>query len=90
MTLIPLAGAMAPSQTAIIAPTPRAKGAKPEEIYRAWLELAEQRISAEQVLIGGHTVQPGEAASTTNGALWADVQNPVHFPTNTSPDSTFG
>lgn len=69
MTLIPLAGANAPSQTAIIAPTLRAKGAKPEEIYRAWLEIAEQRISAEQVLIGGHVVQPGEAASTTNGAL---------------------
>ena len=28
--------------------------------------------------------------TTTNGALWVDVQNPVHFPTNTSPDSTFG
>ena len=69
MTLIPLAGASAPSQTAIVAPTQRAKGAKPEEIYRAWLEIAEQRISAEQVLIGGHTVQHGEAASTTNGAL---------------------
>lgn len=69
MTLIPLAGASAPSQTAIVAPTQRAKGAKPEEIYRAWLEIAEQRISAEQVLIGGHVVQPGEQASTTNGAL---------------------
>lgn len=71
MTLIPLAGAMAPSQTAIIAPSPRAKGTKPEEIYRAWLEIAEQRIAAEQVLIGGHTVQPGEVASTTTGALSA-------------------
>lgn len=69
MTLIPLAGANAPSQTAIVAPTQRAKGAKPEEIYRAWLEIAEQRISAEQVLVSGHTVQPAEAASTTNGAL---------------------
>lgn len=69
MPLIPLAGAMAPSQTAIVAPSPRAKGAKPEEIYRAWLEIAEQRISAEQILIGGHVIQPGEAASTTNGAL---------------------
>lgn len=69
MTLIPLAGAAAPSQTAIVAPTQRAKGAKPEEIYRAWLEIAEQRIAAEQVLISGHTVQPDEAASATNGAL---------------------
>ena len=69
MTLIPLGGAMAPSQTAIIAPSPRAKGAKPDEIYRAWLEIAEERISAEQALIGGHTIQPAEAASTTNGAL---------------------
>lgn len=71
MTLIPLAGAAAPSRTAIVAPTQRAKGAKPEEIYRAWLEIAEQRIAAEQVLIGGHTVQPDEAASTSNGALSA-------------------
>ncbi len=71
MTLIPLAGATAPPQTAIVAPTPRAKGAKPEEIYRAWLEIAEQRISGEQVLIGGHVVQPSEAASTSNGALSA-------------------
>ncbi|MGE0532889.1 MAG: hypothetical protein AB7G40_12635 [Hyphomonadaceae bacterium] len=69
MTLIPLAGAVAPSQTAIVAPTQRAKGAKPEEIYRAWLEIAEQRIAAEQVLISDHTVQPDEAASATNGAL---------------------
>ncbi|MFN3464109.1 MAG: hypothetical protein ACK4X1_08530 [Terricaulis sp.] len=69
MTLVPLAGATAPSQTAIVAPTQRAKGAKPEEIYRAWLEIAEQRIAAEQVLISGHTVQPDEAASATNGAL---------------------
>lgn len=71
MTLIPLAGATAPSQTAIVAPTPRAKGAKPEEIYRAWLEIAEQRIAAEQALIDGHTIRPGEQASTTNGALSA-------------------
>ena len=69
MTLIPLAGATAPSQTAIVAPTPRANGAKPEEIYRAWLEIAEQRIAAEQVLVGGHVVQSGEQASTANGAL---------------------
>ncbi len=69
MTLIPLAGAMAPSQTAIVAPSPRAKGAKPEEIYRAWLEIAEPRISAEQILISGHALQPAELASTTNGAL---------------------
>ncbi|MBX3430377.1 MAG: hypothetical protein KF779_12425 [Hyphomonadaceae bacterium] len=71
MTLIPLGGATSPSQTAIVAPTPRAKGAKPEEIYRAWLEIAEQRISAEQVLIGGHAIQHGEQASTSNGALSA-------------------
>lgn len=71
MTLIPLAGATAPSQTAIVAPTQRGQGAKPEEIYRAWLEIAEQRIAAEQVLISGHTVQPAEAAATTNGALSA-------------------
>lgn len=69
--LIPLGGAAAPSQAAIVAPSPRAKGAKPEEIYRMWLEIAEQRISAEQVLIGGHSVQPDEAASATKTGLSA-------------------
>lgn len=69
--LIPLGGAGAPSQAAIIAPSPRAKGAKPEEIYRTWLEIAEQRISAEQVLIGGHTIQPDEAASASKTGLSA-------------------
>ncbi len=69
--LIPLGGATAPSPAAIIAPSPRAKGAKPEEIYRAWLEIAEHRIAAEQVLIGGHTIQPEEPASASNGGLSA-------------------
>lgn len=62
--LIPLGGKVAPAQAAIVAQSPRAKAAKPEEIYRAWLEIAEHRIAAEQVLIGGHTIQPGEAAAT--------------------------
>ncbi len=65
--LIPLSGSGATQQAAIIAPSPKAKGAKPEEIYRAWLEIAEHRIGAEQVLIGGYTVQPGEAAATNGG-----------------------
>lgn len=59
--LIPLGGAMEPTQAAIVAQSPRAKAAKPEEIYRAWLEIAEQRIAAEQALIGGRTVAAGEA-----------------------------
>jgi hypothetical protein len=61
--LIPLrGGAGDTAPVAIVAQSPRTKAAKPEEIYRAWLEIAEQRISAEQVLISGHTVQPNEAA----------------------------
>ncbi|MEZ5957405.1 MAG: hypothetical protein R3C27_09380 [Hyphomonadaceae bacterium] len=60
--LIPLRGAGETAPAAIVAQSPRAKAAKPEEIYRAWLEIAEQRIAAEQVLISGHTVQPKEAA----------------------------
>jgi uncharacterized repeat protein (TIGR01451 family) len=28
--------------------------------------------------------------TTTNGAYWALVDNPTYFPTNTSPESTFG
>jgi len=61
--LIPLRGAGETAPVAIVAQSPRSKAAKPEEIYRAWLEIAEHRIAAEQVLIGGHTVQPNEAAS---------------------------
>lgn len=68
--LISLGGAVEHRQAAIVAQSPRAKAAKPEEIYRAWLELAEQRIAAEQILLGGHAVAPGEAA-TANGALGA-------------------
>jgi|GEM_PF-2961301 len=65
--LIPLSGSSETQQAAIIAPSPRAKGAKPEEIYRTWLEIAEHRIGAEQVLIGGYTVRPNEAAATSGG-----------------------
>ncbi|ANP47194.1 hypothetical protein [Candidatus Viadribacter manganicus] len=64
---IPLSGSTETQQAAIIAPSTRAKGAKPEEIYRAWLEIAEHRIGAEQVLVGGYTVQPGEAAAASGG-----------------------
>lgn len=60
--LIPLAGAGEMAPAAIVAQSPRAKAAKPEEIYRAWLEIAEQRIAAEQVLLNGHSMQPNEAA----------------------------
>ncbi|MBL8546892.1 MAG: hypothetical protein JNL81_10530 [Hyphomonadaceae bacterium] len=71
--LIPLSGGSAtPSQAAIVAPSPRAKGAKPEEIYRTWLEIAEQRIAAEQILIGGHTIladEPANAAKTGVSAV---------------------
>lgn len=69
--LIPLGGAITPSQAAIVAPSPRAKGAKPEEIYRGWLEIAEHRVAAEQILIGGQTVQPDEAASASKAGLSA-------------------
>lgn len=69
--LIPLGGAGAPSQTAIIAPSPRAKGAKPEEIYRMWLEIAEPRIAAEQVLLGGAVVQPGEQSDNAKAGVSA-------------------
>lgn len=68
--LIPLAGAGEASPAAIVAQSPRAKAAKPEEIYRAWLELAEQRIAAEQTLLSGYTVKAEEAA-TGNDALSA-------------------
>lgn len=66
--LISIGGGGQPARAAIVAPSTHAKGAKPEEIYRAWLEIAKQRIAAEQILIGGHVVQPGEAAGAS-GAL---------------------
>jgi hypothetical protein len=28
--------------------------------------------------------------TTTNGAYWTQIDNPAYFPTNTSPDSTYG
>lgn len=68
--LISLGGTVEHRQAAIVAQSPRAKAAKPEEIYRAWLELAEQRIAAEQILLGGHVIANGEAV-TANGALAA-------------------
>jgi hypothetical protein len=71
--LIPLSGSGEHRQAAIVAQSPRAKAAKPEEIYRAWLELAEHRIAAEQVLLGGHTIKPGEAAAA-GGALAAVLE----------------
>jgi hypothetical protein len=61
--IIPLRGASETAPVAIVAQTPRTKAAKPEEIYRAWLEIAEQRIGAEQTLIGGHTITASEAAT---------------------------
>lgn len=61
--LIPLSGSGEHTHAAIVAQSPRAKAAKPEEIYRAWLELAEHRIAAEQVLLGGRTIKPDEAAT---------------------------
>ena len=58
-------------QAAIVAQSPRAKAAKPEEIYRAWLELAEARIAAEQILIGGLTIGADDTATASGGALSA-------------------
>lgn len=45
---------------AIVAEAARGKGAKPEEIYRAWLELAEARIAGEQALVAGYTLTLGD------------------------------
>ncbi len=66
--LIPLGGRAAePARTAIVAEASRVKAAKPEEIYRGWLEIADQRIGAEQVLLNGYTVVTNEAAATSGG-----------------------
>lgn len=55
---------------AIVIQTGRARAAKPEEIYQAWLQLAEARIGAEQTLLNGYALAnadqatPGEAELT--------------------------
>jgi len=56
-------GADAGQPAAIVIQTGRAKGAKPEEIYRAWLDLAEARIAGEQVLLGGYALAAGDQAT---------------------------
>jgi len=53
-------GAGERQQAAIVIQSGRAKGAKPEEIYRAWLELAEARIAGEQTLLGGYALAAGD------------------------------
>ncbi|PZO52456.1 MAG: hypothetical protein DCF16_09140 [Alphaproteobacteria bacterium] len=53
-------GAGAGQPAAIVIQAGRAKGAKPEEIYRAWLELAEARIAGEQVVLGGYALAAGD------------------------------
>lgn len=55
-------GADAGQPAAIVAEASRGKGAKPEEIYRAWLELADARIGAEQTLLGGYTLHLADQA----------------------------
>lgn len=61
------AGSSASQPAAIVIQTGRAKAAKPEEIYQAWLQLAEARIPAEQTLLNGYALAnadqatPGEA-----------------------------
>jgi hypothetical protein len=54
--LVPLGGGSSPQPAAIVAQAARSRGAKPEEIYRAWLELAEPRIAAEQTLLNGYAL----------------------------------
>lgn len=59
-------GSGASQPAAIVIQTGRAKAAKPEEIYQAWLQLAEARIPAEQTLLNGYALAadqatPGEA-----------------------------
>lgn len=58
--VVSLRGAGQP--VSIVAEAARGKGARPEEIYRAWLEIAEARIGAEQVLIGGYALAAGDQA----------------------------
>jgi len=60
-------GSSASQPAAIVIQSGRAKAAKPEEIYQAWLQLAEARIPAEQTLLNGYALAaadqptPGEA-----------------------------
>lgn len=56
---------------AIVSEAARGKGAKPEEIYRAWMELAEARIAGEQLLVSGYTLTLGDQGVTGERELIA-------------------
>lgn len=56
---------------AIVSEAARGKGAKPEEIYRAWMELAEARIAGEQLLVSGYTLTLGDQGVTGERELVA-------------------
>lgn len=70
-SLLPPAGGFEPARAAIVRELPGTKGAKPEEVYRAWLELIEQRIAGEQLLSSGYTVQNVEKQTPGDGGLFA-------------------
>lgn len=56
-------GTGASQPAAIVIQSGRAKAAKPEEIYQAWLQLAEARIPAEQTLLNGYALANGDQAA---------------------------
>lgn len=64
---IPLAG------PAIVAEAHRARAGKPEEIYRAWLELAPARPAAEQMVLSGYTLHLADQQIAGEGELFAVV-----------------
>lgn len=70
-SLVPLASGFEPARAAIVRELPGTKGAKPEEVYRAWLELIEQRIAGEQLLSAGYAVQIVEKQTPGDGGLFA-------------------
>ncbi|MEZ6022498.1 MAG: hypothetical protein R3C16_03565 [Hyphomonadaceae bacterium] len=55
----------------VMAEAPRAKGAKPEEIYRKWLELSAERIGAEQTLLNGYALAAADTGATGERELFA-------------------
>jgi len=68
--LIPLGNTSAsPARPGIVAEAPKVRAAKPEEIYRAWLEIADKRIAAEQTLLSGYTIGAGEPGAALQGVL---------------------
>ncbi|MGD9815347.1 MAG: hypothetical protein AB7Q23_10815 [Hyphomonadaceae bacterium] len=70
-SMIPLGAGYEPARAAIVRELPGGKGAKPEQIFRGWADLAEQRIVAEQLLLSDYQISAPERQVAGDGGLFA-------------------